>query len=117
MYAGSGTVRMMARPAGYYAGVWLGGVEYLLQSTTASNVGAWVHWALVRSGGTLRVYRNGVLIKSRADLPPGTAASLRGDIGAQGSVYWLKGYIDEVALYTGALSAQTIADHYRLAGY
>ena len=111
-----GNLRLLPRPGGYYAGIWLGGSEYTLSGTSASNVGSWVHWALVRSGSTLRLYRNGTQVASRSDLPATTSASLSGNIGAFGVSYPAKAAIDEVAIYNAALSATTVQGHYAAAG-
>ena len=112
LYGGAGTLRLMPRPGGFYAGVTLGGLEYAVQGTTASNTGQWVHWALVRSAGQLTVYRNGVSVGIRTGLPAATSASLSGGIGRQATVNPTKGAVDEVALYGSALSASELAAHY-----
>jgi hypothetical protein len=100
-----------------YAGVWLNGTEYVLQPTSKqSNLGTWVQWTLTRSGGTLSLYRNGVQIGQRSDLPPSATANISGWIGAQGgSSYFLNGRIDDVSIYNSALSDSVIASHYNAA--
>jgi len=108
---GKTTVRLMPRPTGYYADT-IAGSRYTLQGTSTSNVGQWVHWALVRSGATLQLYRDGVRVAQRSDLPAGTPTDLSGQIGRSGTAYPTKGEIDEVAVYSTALSAQEIADDY-----
>src|SRR6185437_14847529 len=121
VYGGNGTVRILARPGtpgsttAAYAGVWLNGTEYSLQPTTSeSNVNQWVHWALTRTANTLSLYRDGVLIGQRTDLPATALADISGWIGTQsnGAAYPLTGRIDEVALYTSALSSDEVANHY-----
>jgi hypothetical protein len=120
VYGGKGTVRILARAGSpnsstaAYAGVWLNGVEYVLQpNSTASNVNTWVHWALTRSGGTLTLYRNGVKIGQRTDLPAAAGVSLSGTIGMQtGDLYPMAGSIDEVAVYNAALSATDVTNDY-----
>ncbi len=111
LYGGTGTMRFMPRAAGFYAGVYLGGTEYILQGAGVANTGIWVHWALVRSGSTLAVYRNGVKAAERTDLPASTAATLTGSIGRIGPSYPTKGAIDDVAVYSAALDAAEIAAH------
>ena len=86
LYGGVGALRLMPRPSGFYAGVFVGGSEYALQGTTASNLDSWVHWALVRSGGTLTLYRNGVQAATRTGLPTGTQSSPSGQIGRYGTI-------------------------------
>jgi hypothetical protein len=123
LYGSSAKVRLLARPGGgsspttAYAGVWLGGTEYVLQPNSAqSNLGTWVHWVMTRSAGTLTLYRNGVRIGRRTDLPASASADISGWIGAQtGNAYFLNGQIDDVAVYRSALSATAVADHYRAA--
>src|SRR5205823_1341861 len=85
---------------------------------SASNVGSWVHWALVRSGSTLALYRNGIQVASRGDLPASAQASLSGAIGRQAASYPTshpaKAAIDDVAVYNAALSGATARSHYRV---
>jgi hypothetical protein len=115
LYGTSGRVRLLPRPTGFYAGVWLGGTEYFFSGSSASNVGIWVHWALVRSGPTLTLYRNGVQVATRSGLPSATAATLQGSIGRQATNFPANGAIDDVAVYGVALSAATVQAHF-LAG-
>jgi hypothetical protein len=115
LYGLAGRVRLLPRPNGVYAGVWLGGTEYKLQRSTASNVGIWVHWAFVRDGSTLHLYRNGTEVGSLAGLPAGSAA-ITGSIGRQGTSYSAHADIDEVAVYGGALSQARIQAHLTASG-
>jgi hypothetical protein len=126
LYGNVGTVRLLARPGAFYtptaayAGVWLNGTEYVLQPSAntanpieSANWNTWVYWALTRHGNTLTLYRDGLQTGQRTDLPASASATLAGAIGAQGNGnYPLTGRIDEVAIYTSALSAATIANHY-----
>jgi hypothetical protein len=126
LYGSIGTVRLVARPGAFftptaaYAGVWLNGIEYALQPaantanpTESENWNTWVYWALTRNGNTLTLYRAGLQIGQRTDLPAGAPATLAGAIGVQSNAnYPLTGRIDEVAIYTSALSAAAIANHY-----
>ncbi len=114
LYGKAGTLRFIPRPSGFYVGVWLGGVEYTLQGSTASNVDSYVHWAVVRSGATVTVFRNGVQVGTRAGLPAATAASLTGEIGRTSTMYATSGRIDEVAVYDRALPSSTLQSHYDL---
>jgi len=112
LYGRAGTLRFMPRPAGFYAGVWLGGAEYILQGLTTANTDRWIHWALVRRGATLEIYRDGILVGRRDGLPAATPASLSGAIGRLGGVSNpSKGGIDEVAVYSAALDATEIRAH------
>ena len=111
LFGGAG-LRFMPRPLGYYADVRAGATNFILQGATAANTNVWVHWALVRAGAALTIYRNGVQVATRTGLPAMTAAELSGSIGRAASAYPAKGGIDEVAVYGAALSAATVAQHY-----
>ena len=88
-----------------------------MQKPTASNVGSWVYWALVRQGPTLTVYRNATAIGSVTLAKPAVASLLNGAIGAIGKTAHLHGNVDEVAVYNSALTPSTLLSHYQLAGY
>ncbi len=111
VYGAFGSLRFLARPSGYYVGVWLGGVEHILQGASPANLGTWVHWAIVRAGGTLLVYRNGTVVGSRAGLPAVAMASLSGMIGTSGA-YPARGGLDDLAIYSSALSAAEVNGDY-----
>jgi hypothetical protein len=123
LYGNIGTVRLLARPGtgtyltAAYAGVTLNGTEYALQPTSpASNINTWVYFVLTRQAGTMTLYRNGVQIGQRTDLPATATANLNGSIADQANGnYYLTGRADDVAIYTSALSASTIASHYQAA--
>jgi peptidoglycan/xylan/chitin deacetylase (PgdA/CDA1 family) len=121
LYGAVGSVRLLARAGapvmstGMYAGVWLNGVEYVLQpSTGVSNVNKWVAWVLTRQGGTMTLYRNGVKVGQRTDLPAAATANLSGWIGSQGgNSYFLAGGVDDVSIYNRALSPVEVSEHYK----
>jgi Concanavalin A-like lectin/glucanases superfamily/IPT/TIG domain/Phosphoesterase family len=123
LYGGSGTVRLLARPGtgptAAYAGVTLNGTEYVLQPLNpAPNLNTWVYWVLARQGGTLTLYRDGVQIAQRTDLPATATANINGYIASQNNnLYYLNGGIDDVAIYTSALTPSTITSHYQAALY
>jgi hypothetical protein len=105
-------LRLLVRPAGFYAGVTLGGSEYRLEGASASNVGVWAHWALTRTGPDLALYRNGVQVAARHDLPAGTPSHVTGAaIGRQSNSNSANASIDEVAVYSKALTSTQIAAH------
>jgi len=118
LYAGSPGVRLIIRPAGVH--VDDGSNRFHngeIIAATPTNIDRWVYWALVRSGQTLTVYRNAVAVAHSTLTTPG-ASDLNGSIGADnGRSYFLHGAVDELAIYTTALSAPTITRHYNLAGY
>jgi phosphatidylinositol-3-phosphatase len=123
LYGNAGTVRLLARPGtgsyrtAAYAGVTLNGTEYVLQPVSpASDINTWVYWVVTRQGGTLTLYRDGVQIGQRTDLPASATANISGDIADQANgAYHLTGRVDDVAIYTSALAASTIASHYQAA--
>ena len=124
LYGSYGKVRLLIRPGssssynnlGYF-GVWLNGAEYALQmpANGISNVNQWVHWSLVRTANTLTVYRNGQQVAQRTDLPSNLTADITGGLFASNNIYYLKGKVDEVAVYTYALTQTQIQTHYNLA--
>ena len=126
LYGKWGDVRLLIHPGasnassyalGYF-GVWLNGQEYSLAPVNSSldNTNQWVYWALVRSGGSLTLYRNGVQIAQRTDLPATATANISGNLFTEDSAdYFLKGRLDEVAVYTTALASSRIQAHYTAA--
>lgn len=125
LYATVGRVRMIIRPGapsststlGLFA-VWLNGTPYDIQPPTrgTSNINVWVHWAMVRQGTTLRVYRDGVLVGQRTDLPADALADVSGALFAdRDGVYPLSGSLDDVALFPRALDGASIAELYSAA--
>jgi hypothetical protein len=113
LYAGDRTVRLLVRPGAVtaaLAAVWLTGKEYPLQPDAAvSNVGRWTMWALSRSGSVLTLYRDGIRVAQRRDLPATAQAVLDGWIGSQdGQKYLFNGSIGEVTIFDTGLSAGAI---------
>jgi hypothetical protein len=75
-----------------------------------------VQWVLTRAAGTFTIYRNGVQLAQRTDLPATATADINGWIGAQtGSAYYATGRIDDISTYTAALTAQQVKNHYSAA--
>jgi hypothetical protein len=113
LFGDHGSERLLIRPRGVYGDVMVGGVQYSVQATTGNNTFLWHHWALVRSGGTLAIYRDGKKLRGVAGVPT-SSIPLRGDIGRQANgSYPFQGGIDEIALYTRALSPAEVAGHYQ----
>src|SRR2546428_13260566 len=70
-----------------------------------TNVISWSYWVLTRQGGTLTLYRDGVQIGQRTDLPATATANITGYIADQNNgLYYLSGGIDDVAVYASALT-------------
>jgi hypothetical protein len=87
------------------------GTAIATESGSTVNVGEWYHIAVVRSGTTVTIYRNGVSVAtgtSSANLS--TTSSL---LIGQGSTYAVNGYLSNVrivkgtALYTSAFTPST----------
>ncbi len=120
---GSGTLQLLARPGtgsfptAAYASVTLNGTAYLLQPTSpASNINAWVYFALTRQGVTLTLYRNGVQIAQRTDLPATATINLSGYIADESNGnYYLTGRVQDVAVYNQALSSLDVTNSYTAA--
>ncbi len=75
--------------------------------------GRWIYLAYTYDGATLKGYSNGVLNKSLAFGPMATASAKLG-VGAARAVSadGFKGYIADVRVHTGALSASDIANNF-----
>ncbi len=88
------------------AGVW--------EFTTAPGVlraGVWFHIAAVKNGSSYSLYCDGGLVAStsHAGALETSAAPLR--LGTS-LTWWMSGLLDEVGIYTNALSPAQIASHY-----
>jgi hypothetical protein len=81
-------------------------------SATPLAYDTWHHVAIVITGGAGVFYVNGVADGVFAAFPSGFAPDRIGDDTA-GNTF--KGYLDEVALYAAALSAERVAAHYAAA--
>ena len=84
--------------------VWVQGVASITESSNGST-GAWTHYALSRSSGTLRLFRNGSQTGSVANSTNFNSSAAVG-IGAYGSgvevgLYGLNGYIDDLRITKG----------------
>ncbi len=77
--------------------------------------GAWMHVALVRSGSTVKIYKNGSLSASSVDFGEHTPSEI-----TEGNNYlgksqfstdaYFKGYIDEFKIYASALTEDQLLD-------
>src|SRR5262249_49185592 len=86
-----------------------GGQEYGISSPSTISTGAWTHLAGTYDGNTFCLYINGNLMVSKAVKVSIDQSSNPLRIG--GNSVWgqyFKGYIDEVRIYNGALSAAQI---------
>ena len=86
------------------------------------TVDQWYHMVFTRTGGTLRLYVNGVERGSAADTqsfsasaPVFIGANHGGAGGGYAGILFFNGWIDEVAVYGTALTAARVLDHYNAA--
>ena len=86
---------------------------YLASYTNTIPLNVWSHWAVVRNGSFLGVYRNGVLIQSRNDLSGSATLSTENvEIGRQGGIY-INAIINDVRLYNISLSSTNVQQLYQ----
>jgi hypothetical protein len=91
------------------------------QTTITLDAGSWYHVAATKNGTSVVLYINGeqkaigTLSSATVDY---TGTSVRTSIGTQWSgatfVSFYEGFINEVAIYNAALSADTIRKHYQV---
>lgn len=116
-------------PGGGYSGIFqanMGGLDRLWAYNwdgsskivgVTYTIGEWVHIAWVHSGGTLSIYKNGVLGGSTAagDLSVLTGTiDFGGGINSGGVGIPLGGAIDDVAIFNRGLNAKEVWQLYRL---
>ncbi|HYH26588.1 MAG TPA: LamG-like jellyroll fold domain-containing protein, partial [Blastococcus sp.] len=99
-----------------YFGVY-NGAKRTVQTTAALNDGRWHHVAGTLSPGGLALYVDGVLVSSRTDVISANGITgywrVGGDTSWSVGQNWFAGQVDEVAVYSRALSAGEMADHHR----
>ena len=82
--------------------------------TPALPAGTWTHVVGTYDGSTVKIYTNGLLVQSlayAAALTHSAAPLLIGDAAGTGNYHWAGG-LDEVAVYSRALTASEVAQHY-----
>ncbi|NTW40307.1 MAG: PKD domain-containing protein, partial [Cellulomonadaceae bacterium] len=96
-------------------GVWTGFTN-TITSPVAYNDGAWHHMVATQSAAGMRLYVDGVLVGTNGQIQAQdyTGYWRVGSDTTWGPQPYFAGSIDEVAVYSDALSAQTVADHYAL---
>ena len=106
---------------GYGMFAWNGGIAFWVNdddvnrvSTAGLPAGTWSHVVGTYDGSTIKVYLNGALVQSMAYTAPLTHSSsplLIGNAVGAGNFHWAGG-LDEVAVYSRALTATEVAQHY-----
>ena len=103
--------------------------SFRYSSSSASTANVWIHWAIVRSSGITKVYKNGVLRGSQItdtnnitntvdELTIGnenTASTIAAFVGYLTNFRWIKGlavYTGDFTVPTGALTATASANPY-----
>jgi concanavalin A-like lectin/glucanase superfamily protein len=88
--------------------------QYIFITTTLVTTGSWQHLVGTYDGATMPLYRNGVSVTSLpkvGTITSTTVALYIGAISATGSFF--DGRIDEVAVYSRALTAAQVLAHYQ----
>lgn len=73
----------------------------LLSETNAAASGRWYHYALVRSGTNLTIYRDGIANGSVTDSSDVGVSTIPLEIGRGGGKYPEQGYIQDLKIYKG----------------
>jgi hypothetical protein len=85
---------------------YVGGGTYTLTGTTAVPLNAWNHVALVRTGGTMSTYLNGVRQATRSDMSTNAinagSATYQPYIGRNGNFYPFNGFISDFRIIIGS---------------
>lgn len=92
---------IVMRPTGYY--ITIPDSFPGLQNSTASNIGLWVHVAIVRTASTISYYRDGVLVQT-ANLSNAPSTNFSSFVLGSWSGYQFSGAIDDLRLYNRALT-------------
>ena len=98
--------------------VTVAGTRQFLQVTNSGwQYGVWNHLVATYDGATMRIYRNGAQVGSRAQTGALSAYPTPLDVGcyenlAKSSTYCFNGTVDEAAVYPFALSASQVQAHY-----
>ena len=88
------------------------GKTYSTGRTTGSLLGGWHHVVLTKNGGDVAFYIDGALVHTGTGAP-NTAASAPWHVMRNGTYYtYSSGVADEIAIYSSALSAATVKQHF-----
>jgi len=111
-WSGSGAF-LWLDAGGFYTLVHAGSATYLHSSITP-RVGSWDHVVGTWDGAIERLYVNGAIVAQAATLTAPGQATTNFEIGTYGTGntgWYFAGQIDEVALYSQALTSNQVADH------
>lgn len=94
-----------------YVGGFVDGTTSI-QTNIPVTPGVWTHLVLVKNGTTCTLYKNGVSIKSQVLSGASLAAAENLHIGWRASSDYFNGAVDDVRVYSRALSAGDVAALY-----
>jgi hypothetical protein len=97
--------------------VYAGSASACVLAPGTASTSNWTHLVLTRSGKTVTLYVNGASVGTATFSTPLNKTTGSFGIGRAGSsaTNYFKGGIDEVALYSSALTASRVAAHYAAA--
>ena len=87
---------------GEYWGFLYGGQTLEITDSSSVDLNTWTHLALVRSGGTATLYKNGVPVKTYSVAPAVPDGAFAVGVGASANGEFFAGNIDEVRVFTFA---------------
>jgi chitodextrinase len=96
---------------------WSDGTYTEVTSPAVMSVNAAQHVVLSYDGSAIRLFRNGDVVATKAVVGKTIKTSTSPlYVGQSGGYDYFVGTVDEVAVYAGGLSAESVRDHYRAAG-
>jgi len=110
-------LRSRSSAGGNYFSFWAAnGATAIVESSVTLTLNTWQHLAVVRSGGTMTLYKNGVNVGSASDSTSFVASgsALRVGVDVSAGTLYSTGYISNVrivkgtAVYTAAFTPSTI---------
>ena len=109
----SGEITLRIVDGQYQGGSWNGANHIAVSAAgqASTDIGQWVHLAIVYDGTTWRLYRNGTQVGSTVDATGAVAVGANWAIGARGggSERFFAGTIDEVCIFNRGLTAGEVA--------
>jgi hypothetical protein len=96
--------------------LWKSGENELSTAAGVLPPNVWSHVVATYDGATMRIFVNGALRGSRALASPVDTRTSDLYVGASVNYDWLAGHVDDVAVYTRALTASDIQRHFEASG-